>query len=413
MILHPVATNKALEQSPIFAQRSREGTNYDLEKALHQAGLFGHTIGHLTGVTPTLEDQHTMNVLARAMYSAHIGADVGIQRTFGAMVYHAELAKGSTSEQAVIAAERAVEQTQPGHSVGQTPELLTNPIARAFISQYTQHPLQVMGKANTAIRDWVHTGMTDPKEFMRLGGRLAALWAVPGALTAAARMAPLYVNNQNADEDTTKEVAFGIAGGAIMGPLEGAPIIGDAIQSIWFHAAKPLIGIDESQRGGMTHSNFLSEIYDNTTSALRMWHKLEQQDDPTKLPDLDKEEDEKVKAEISTMKALSPATGIPSQLGVGPVAAAHQAERGDLTGAGFALGGWSPSMLAKRLPLSMEDSMRKEEKRIEDSIKGTQDTNVYDTMKTYLDNLFHGQEPPKSTEEKNPAVEAYLNGTAK
>lgn len=413
MILHPMATNKALSESPIFAQRTREGTNYDLEKALHQTGVFGHTISHIFGVTPTLEDQHMMSMLSRVMYSAHIGADVGIQRTFGAMVYHAELAKGSTKEQAIIAAERAVEHTQPGHSVSQTPTFLTNPIARSFIAQYTQHPLQVMGKANTAVRDWVHTGMTDPKEFMRLGGRLAALWAIPGALTAAARMAPLYVANPNQDEDTTREVGYGILGGAVMGPAESLPVIGDIIQSLWFHAAKPLIGVDESHRGGLAHGNFTSEIYDNTTAAMRRWSKLAEPQDLTKLPDFTKEEDERTAAEISTMKAIAPATGIPAQLGVGPVSAAHQAERGDIVGAGFALGAWSPGMLAKRIAPSEEDIIKQEKKRIMDSVKGTQSTSAYDTIQEYLQGLFEHEKPPVSTGETNPAVKAYMEEASK
>jgi hypothetical protein len=411
-VLHPLETDKVLKQSPIFEARTREGTNFELESAMHHSGLFGNTIGKIFGIEPTLEDQRVNSTIKRFIYAAHIGADVGIQRIFGAPIYHAELKNGATPHQALIAAERAIEQTQPGHSVSQTPFIQTNPIAHTMLAQYTQHPSQVLGKSLVAVRDWQHN-MNDPKAWMKLGGALGALWAIPGALTATARVAPLLINNPNQDEDTLKEAGYQIAGGAIMGPLESEPIIGDIVQGIWFHSAKHLIGVDESKMGELHPSTFVSEIYNNTTTALKRWAKLGEPQDPTKLEDVEKEEDSKIKAELSTTKAASMALGIPNQLTSGPITAARQAEKGDILGAGFALGGWSPGMLAKRIPPSMEESLRLEEKRIEDSIKGGKDESVYDTMKTYLQSLFHGQEPPKPDTETSPAVKAFMEESSK
>jgi hypothetical protein len=411
-ILHPVETDRVMKQSPVFEQRTREGTNFELESSMHHSGLFGNTIGKIFGVEPSLEDQKANSAIKRYMYAAHIGADVGIQRIFGAPIYHAEIKNGATPHQALIAAERAIEQTQPGHSVSQTPYVQTNPIAHTMLAQYTQHPSQVLGKSLVAVRDWQHN-MNDPKAWMNLGGKLGALWVIPGALTAAARLAPLLLANPNQSEDSNKEAGFEAVGGALMGPLESEPIIGDIIHSIWFHAAKPLIGVDESQMGGLTRGNFASEIYDNTKTALKKWEKLGEPQDPTKLEDINKEEDSRVKAEIATSKAGSMALGIPNQLTVGPISAAHQASKGDIVGAGFALGGWSPSMLAKRIMPSDEETMRKEEKRIMDSIKGVQQSSAYDTIQEYLHGLFQHEKPPASTEETSPAVKAFMEEASK
>ncbi len=421
-ILHPIETDKVLKQSPVFEGRTREGTNFELETAMNHSGLFANTIGKIFGVEPTLEDSKANSAIKRYMYAAHIGADVGIQRIFGAPIYHAGIKKGLSPHQALIATERAIEQTQPGHSVSQTPFIQTNPIAHTMLAQYTQHPSQVLGKSLVAVRDWQHN-LNSPKAWMDLGGKLGALWVVPGALTAAARVAPLLIANPTQEEDSTvfedqaKESVYGVLGGAAMGPLESEPIIGDIVQSIWFHAAKPLIGVDESQMGGMSRGNFVSEIYDNTKTALKRWEKLGEPQDPTKLPDLAKEEEDTYKAQLATAKAGSMAVGIPSHLTTGPLSAAHQAGNNDIVGAAFALGAWSPSMLAKRIPRSTEDQVKgfinKETKRIKDSIKGVQDESVYDTMSSYLEGLFHGEKPPKNTNETSPEVKAFMEEVSK
>lgn len=421
-ILHPLETDKVLKQSPVFEGRTREGTNFELESAMQHSGLFGNTIGKIFGIEPTLEDNKMNSAIKRYMYAAHIGADVGIQRIFGAPIYHAELKKGLSPHQALIAAERAIEQTQPGHSVSQTPYIQTNPIAHTMLAQYTQHPSQVLGKSIVAVRDW-QNNLDSPKAWMTLGAKLGALWVIPGALTAAARVAPLLIGNPTAEEDptqnedTNKESAFGIVGGGLLGPLESEPIIGDIVQSIWFHAAKPLIGVDESQMGGMSRGNFVSEIYDNTKTALKRWEKLGEPQDPTKLPDLDKEESDTYKANLATSKAVSMVGGIPSQLTSGPLSAANLAGKGDPLGAAFALGGWSPSLLAKRTPLDtmgqLKRDITKETKQIKDNIKGVHNEPLYDTMSSYLEGLFHKEKPPKNTNETSPEVKAFMEEVSK
>lgn len=421
-ILHPLETDKALKQSPVFEGRTREGTNFELETAMHHSGLFGNTIGKIFGVEPTLEDSRANSAVKRYMYAAHIGADVGIQRIFGAPIYHAEIKKGLSPHQALIAAERAIEQTQPGHSVSQTPFIQTNPIVHTMMAQYTQHPSQVLGKSLVAVRDWQHN-LNSPKEWMNLGGKLGALWVVPGALTAAARVAPLLIHNPSEKEDPTqfedtqKESGYSILGAAIMGPLESEPIIGDIVQGIWFQAARPLIGIDESQKGGMATSGMLSEIYNNTREALRRWEKLGEPKDPTKYQDVTKEEDATYKANIATAKAGSMALGLPNQLTVGPLSAANSAGKGDLTGAAFALGAWSPSILAKRVPRSPVDQLKnkinKMEKALKEKSRGIHNEPVYDTMSSYLEGLFHGEKPPKNTNETSPEVKAFMEEVSK
>lgn len=411
-ILHPKATDKALRESPVFEARTREGTNFELESAMHHSGLFANTIGKVFGVEPELEDQKVNSAIKRYMYAAHIGADVGIQRVFGAAVYHAELKNGASPVQALIAAERSIEQTQPGHSVSQTPYIQTNPIAHTILAQYTQHPSQVMGKSLVAVRDWARD-KNDPKAWMKLGQKIGALWVIPGALTAVARVAPLLLPNDNQDEDQAKEAGYSIATSAISGPLESEPFIDDIVQSIWFHAAQPLIGVKESGAGSLGHGNFVSEIVDNTTSALRQWGKLEQMRNSASLEDIDKETEVKTKAELSTAKAASMLSGVPTQLTVGPISAVRQASKGDPLGSAMALGGWSPYMLSKRIPPTEQQALQKEEQRLRDSITGVEQPSVYDTMKEYIDGLLHDAPPPENTDKDNPHLKAFMEEASK
>lgn len=395
-ILHPVETEQAMRGSAILRDRFKSGTTVDLQRALNSQGVFASTLAKLdpTGfienfTTPDEQSKPFYDALNRAMFGAITMGDTMVARIFGGAVYHAELEKGATPQQAMETVERLMEQTQQSSSVSQTPVAMTNPTFNTLLGMFTQQPVQSFGRAMIHVQDFAN-GPKDLGAFMKLGHRIAVNWVVPGAMLGLVRTLPSWLLPQDDNDERERAQVWDIAGSAILGPTAGLPLIGDILQAIWFAAAKEAVGVDESKRSDFYGKNPLIElIYRKPYDAYKQWSKLsKQEEDIFSLPDLTADEASLMrdKAQLSTASALSSLLGIPNEFGSGGLSALDRLKEGDTAGAAMAMGGWSPGAVKQR-------------QGEEDSVFGAdpfKDLNKpetpYDMIKTYLNTLVPDSE---------------------
>lgn len=349
-------TRKAFLASPILKHRYEGGASFDLYTAIHQAGLGESVVSWITGadnmVTP---EQH--DALLRLGFEGIRRGDAATVQIFGGAVYHAELAKGKTPEQAIMTVERLAESTQQGDSVDQMPYVYaTNPWLYTLVGQFHLQPLQLFGAASNALR--ALAANPTKENLMVFGKAMAVLWVLPGLFYGVVSNAPSIFMPPNANETTQNQALTAVFSEGLLGPISGLPIAGDVIEASWFAWMKPLIGVDMKHRTRIS-GNSVVERAEAFGDMVNAWGKLMKAEDTTKLPsiaDMQKDPaDDLFKAVFKTSRALGPLTGIPSQFINGPAGVANALRHDDWAGAAFAAGGWSPGAIQTRY--QTEDSM--------------------------------------------------------
>ncbi len=396
-ILHPVQTEKALRDSPILRDRFKEGANVDLQRALRTQGLFAETIHHVLGIKPDPTSHDAANLYNRMMFAGIQYGDAGVARIFGGPVYQAELAAGKSHTEALTTVERLMEQTQQGSSVSQTPVLFTNPIVRTTMGLFTQQPVQLYGKSMSAINDFMNSPKK-PTDFATLGHRLGAYWVIPGLLLGLAKATPSWLLPPDDDEDRKRTQIYDVIGSVLLDTLTGVPLFGDVVQALWFAAAKPLIGVDESARSDYFGKNPVIEtLYNNPQKALQAWSSYKKEEEKL-IPDLteDKLVVKENKAQLATGRAVSGLLGIPARFTNIPLGVTERLGDGDAVGGAIAFGGWSPGTLMQRKSKNEMDSLN-------DLFKIDENETPYDMIEVFLNSLLRGQklEDPAEQDKKS------------
>lgn len=352
---------KAMRDSPILSRRFREGNSIDIEQALRQNGIGAELMTRLFGVDQVELGPKQYDVLTRLMFDGIRYGDAGVARVFGGAVYGAERAAGKSKQEAIMAVERAMERTQQGDTVEQIPNFWAkNPGLYTLFGMFKLQPQQMMSHSLIAVRDFqndiLSAGRSPQKAaqaFMKLGGKSLAYWLIPGLLYGMVKSMPSLVAPPGDDPDRNRENAFDMVTQALMGPVEGVPLVSDMVEMMWFAAAKPLFGLDKKQTiGYLGQNNFTKTFVSNPWEAMQAWTKYFKQDNVGKLPSTGKFEDKDEqldKALLKTSRAASPIFGVPAALVNTPVSIGKALEQGDWLGAMFALGGWSPGAIKDRL----------------------------------------------------------------
>lgn len=404
-VLHPVRLEKALRSSPILKHRFNEGVNIDVSRALHSNGLLSETLSHLVGVKTDSDSVKTASLYNRFMFAGIQYGDAGVARIFGGPVYFAELARGKTSEEALITVERLMEQTQQGSSVSQTPVMYTNPFVRTTIGLFNQQPTQLLNQSMSHVEDF-YAGKKGAKEWATLGHQMAATWVVPGLLYGLVKTVPSWMAPPDDDEDRKRTQVYDIAGQVILSHLGGAPLAGDALQMAWFQAAKPLIGVDMSAKSDYMGRNPILETFvNNPYKALSAWGAHDKEMDKL-IPNLDplQEEMKRTQAELKTGRAITGVLGIPRRFTDIPLGALERASQGDFVGAAQAVGGWTPGNVMQRsskaeslFPSPLSDL-------------NTNET-PYDTIETFFSNLLQNQkteDPAKAKAKQDAEIDEFV-----
>jgi len=165
---------------------------------------------------------------------------------------------------------------------------------------------------------------------------------------------------------------------------------------IWFALAKPLIGVDQTQRTDYIGKDpFISYILNDLYGSFKMWSALNKENDPMKLPSLDLEADQakETKAYATYTRAVAKTFGLPEQLGNIPLIVIDRLEQNDPIGAALSLGGWSPGSIKQR-NTTTQDLFASQSLNL--------DTNEtpYDTIETYL-NTYFSQQPKEKTDSQS------------
>lgn len=406
--LHPVETETEIRKNPDLKDRYKSGASHELHNALNQQGLFATTLSKVFGHEPDAMDVQKHDLINKFMYAGYSAGDAAAARIFGGPIYHIERANGATPEQASATVAKLMNETQQSTLVEETPYYLTNPIINTLLAPFSQQPTQILNLMDQHVQDFQNRPLT-PKSFMKLGYQTAMLWALPGLFTGLVRNAPSLIATPDDDEDRTKAALYDVLGNTILGPVGSAGMLGDLAQAIWFYAAKPLIGVDETQRTDFMGRNPLSSfIINDIGGAFKEWNKLNKQDDPLAALKLDLNDDskEEVKAALKYSRPVSKIFGIPSLLFNAPLSGIERASEGDYVGAGMALNGWSPGALNERAttdsdPLSSSNLNLK------------QDDSVYGNIKTYLDTYLSKQKPKKQADTNKLFIDELMKEAEK
>jgi hypothetical protein len=406
--LHPVETETEIRKNPDLNDRYKSGASHELHNALNQQGLFATTLSKVFGHEPDAMDVQKHDLINKFMYAGYSAGDAAAARIFGGPIYHIERANGATPEQASATVAKLMNETQQSTLVEETPYYLTNPIVNTLLAPFSQQPTQILNLMDQHFQDFQNRPLTT-KSFMKLGYQTIMLWLLPGMFTGLVRNAPSLIAPPNDDEDRTKAALYDTLGNTILGPVGQAGMLGDLAQAIWFYAAKPLIGVDETQRTDFMGRNPLSSfIINDIGGAFKEWNKLNKQDDPLAALKLDLNDDSKkeVKTALKYSRPVSKIFGIPSLLFNAPLSGIERASEGDYVGAGMALNGWSPGALNERAttdsdPLSSSNLNLK------------QDDSVYGNIKTYLDTYLSKQKPQKQADTNKLFIDELMKEAEK
>jgi hypothetical protein len=407
-VLHPVETETEIRKNPDLKDRYKSGASHELHNALNQQGLFATTLSKVFGHEPDAMDVQKHDLINKFMYAGYSAGDAAAARIFGGPIYHIERANGATPEQASATVAKLMNETQQSTLVEETPYYLTNPIVSTLLAPFSQQPIQVLNLMDQHVQDFQNRPL-NMKSFMKLGYQTTMLWALPGLFTGLVRNAPSLIATPDDDEDRIKAALYDVAGSTLLGPVAQAGMLGDLAQAIWFYAAKPLIGVDETQRTDFMGRNPLSSfIINDIGGAFKEWNKLNKQDDPLAALKLDLNDDskEEVKAALKYSRPVSKIFGIPSLLFNAPLSAIERASEGDYVGAAMALNGWSPGALKER-GVTNSDPLSSSNLNLK------QDDSVYGNIKTYLDTYLSKQKPKKQADTNKLFIDELMKEAEK
>lgn len=410
MVSNPIQTFKAINSSPSLQARGRGNIGHELSSALNQQGLFGSTIAHVLGYKPEVMDVRKHDLINKLMFAGYAAGDAGVAHIFGGVVYNIERSNGSTHEQALHTVEQLMESTQQSTSVQETPAIYDNAFVRTVMVPFSQQPLQILNVMESHVQDFANN--INPASLMKLGYQFSMLWLLPGLFTGLIRNQSALLTPPDDDEDRAKAALYNVFGSTVSGPLAGLGMIGDITEMIWFAAAKPLIGVDESKRVDYLGKNPLASfILNDVWGSVKAWEKLTKEDslmDTLNSIDLDgnKEQLSNLKTNLTFAKAGTKALGVPTHLVAGPLAAIERLENNDSKGAVDALLGWSPSAVAERQSKNSDLFGSK-------GLDLKENSNAYDTMKTYLDTYLAKQKPTKPDSTNKEFIDTLVKESQK
>jgi hypothetical protein len=337
----PINTAKTIWNAPLVENRRHEGPAADLQGALTQNGLFGHTLSKLTGLDLSAEDATTHQLFNRLAFAGISYGDSIKAVVGGGIIYHAELAKGASPKDALITVERRMEQTQQGTGPGSLPDLYTqHPMVHTMLGMFQNEHTQLTGALDTALNDWLHSDKT-PGDWTKLGGKVVALSVVPGALAGLQRNAMnLLPSGEPDSKDKQKQAIYDTAAQTISQPFNGVPVLNQVLEHAWMYAANPLIGVDESKPASETQSSPMQKmLMENLPQAISAWNEYTKPDkNPYKIEfngpaKAEKQQQKGEKAAYKIGQLVGSSLGVPSAFFSQPVDLETTLRKGDFIGA--------------------------------------------------------------------------------
>lgn len=344
------ATEAELGKSPTLKHRLKSGASYEFSMATRKNSVGLNLVSALLDKDPPTLPPKAYNVVANFMYGAMRFGDAAVARVAGAPVYHAEIARGTSPEAALMKINQLMEQTQQGDDPSQMPSLYANnQYAYLFGGMFALQPLQLLGLAQTKINDFINN--PTPKQAVQMAGQLAALWFIPGFTYGLVRNLPLWLNPPEDDDDLQEELWMDMLTSTMLGPANAMPLIGDVIERAWWSAAEFMLGVDAPPWVKNARGNPVAELYDDAERAIKAWAKLHADDDAPIELDIDEEEQaaEQEKAIRKSIRAISRWGGVSNAILNMPGSVQSAMEQGDYTAAVLALGGSSPAKIRQRL----------------------------------------------------------------
>jgi len=426
-------TQGQIGESPMYKQQIKQGASFDVQNAMGHQGVFGATLSKLLGQK---EEASTLGtILNKFAFMGDIAGDAAVFRIFGGIQYNIERNLGKTPEEALTAVERTMNDTQEGASIASTPRIFDNGPLSSIALQFTRQPIRMASNTAVHLADFLNSNKT-PHDWMMLGHRVASQWALPGALLASVRSAPMFMFPQNEDEQRKREQIWDLIGGTILGPGEGIPIIGGLVKAAWMGQMKNIMGTDKtSQMAEYQQNNPLSEGYLKYKQMLSDWNQSSKLNDSTDISTTikrvldpnyrDKADQSLMKAQQSTVELASELLGLPQTSTSLPYSVTQRLRSGDYAGAAMAMGGWTPGVLNKRKSptegMSDIDVIQKQNKKMmKDILHPSQSEAPYDTLmkntnqvSNYLQNYLLHKNPPdplKEQQTNHSIVKTYLNG---
>jgi hypothetical protein len=390
-------TEQEFRNSAVLKHRYKEGASQEFKQALSSTGRLGGFLAYATKApTPEL-GPGAYNVISKLTFAGMRLGDAGVVRVFGGPLYWAEIAKGSSPEQAMRAVERVTEQTQQSDAVDQMPHVFAQDQWKYFaLGMFRLQPLQLYGQSLVASRDFLYNDRS-AKGFAKLGYKMMSMWMLPGLMYGLVKAAPSLIAPSGDDDDRDKDAIFDIVSSTILGPANAVPGFGDAVEWLWWQVAAPAVGVDVPNfRKSIGGDPVSQQLFENPWKAIKSWGKVLEN---TADVDGDVEEEDATedaqKAVADTVKAVSQLAGAPGAALNMPGNIVSRVEQGDWIGASFALGGWSTSQLTKRGSSTDEED---EEEDYGDEEDDTPLSQLIEEAKARLDAMDNesegSQEPP-------------------
>ena len=353
-------TEQAMRDNATLKHRFKEGASIDLKHAMQSNGVFFKVLEKYFGLEAPDATPEQIALLQNIMFAGIRYGDAGVARVFGGAVYHAELRRGATPEQAMLKVVDAMENTQQSDSVEQIPSMWArHPALYTMLGQFRLQAEQIAGKIFIAHRDLINAHR-DPNATAKDKAKATALWAkrmtlyyvIPVTLAGALKTLPMWFMppDDDNDENRARETAKGIAYEAFKQAAGGMPFIEEAAEGIWFFAQQALVGTKENNTAFLGQTKITATVM-SAVDAGKALQKAMSLNDGTELPSFDDEEKNAeawTKAVGKVGRAVGMSTGVPVAAFTIPIALDKALQKGDPVGAALAVSGFAPGLLKNR-----------------------------------------------------------------
>jgi hypothetical protein len=365
-------TEAAFRADPTLRYRFREGASFDLQTAMHNGGFALKALEPLLqkmgfdGLEASPEQVQAYQAL---MFAGIRYGDAGVVRVFGGPVYHAELAKGKSPKEAMMAVVRLVEETQQSDAVSQMPSRWArNPWLYTMLGQFTLQANQIAGKVHQTNRDAgakllaiknkrASAGAKSKAalgEIYAWGRKVALLSLIPGAAVGVLKTLPMWMAPPSVDDDDEeyrrKETVREIAHDTVLNTANANPVLGIAYEALWWLSQQAIFGdASAPQAIGRTSIGGKVDAFIEAGQAIQSAMKEPDAKVSGPIGEEDDKQAEKVdKAVRKSIRAGFGALGLPERGAGIPLDVGRALEAEDPLGAAIAASGLSSSMTKRR-----------------------------------------------------------------
>lgn len=372
--LHPKKTETALRESQILSDRWEGGSSLDLNLMRSYTGMWFNTISKLAGKS-VIKPSEKLSAFQKASFLALRFGEAAIVRMFGGPLYHAALRRGMDSSEALMHVARMVEKTQQSRAVSQIPNIYASrQLVYMLFGMFGLQPAQLWSHWSTAQTMWNKRSLANKaKTLPALVGAAFTFWWLPNFMYSLIPALPALLPGGDGEDDKrdilgaqVPERVFDAGVQSIATTANpNVPVFGRVLESLWFEAAKEYLGSDMpafSRTDPLTKT-----LYENPMRAYKDWQTwfdkanpkdvdaiLELATDPDKKKELRNQE---AKAQLRTIEALAPLTGVPRKPPQAAINTPFLIERKDYVGAAMSLLGWSPGSISARVSDNQKDPL--------------------------------------------------------